>query len=193
MINFLAKSLRKFRKSEDGTVAIEAVITLPIFLFCVIGIYGYWDAFRSMNTSTKAAYTISDLISRESRPVTANYLVGMQGVMQYLVGDDMPVSMRITSVTYSGVRKQNEVLWSRSPGNKKPALTTVTLQALKDKIPTMSDGDSIMLVETWATYTPVFNNSDVFAFFLDEQVFEQFVVTRPRFVPKVCLDGVSCT
>jgi hypothetical protein len=25
------------------------------------------------------------------------------------------------------------------------------------------------------------------------QTFTEFVVTRPRFVPKVCLDGTACT
>jgi hypothetical protein len=67
-----------------------------------------------------------------------------------------------------------------------PALTTTSLQPLATKIPLLADGDSIILVETWAEFTPFM---DVY---LTDEEFKQFIVTKPRFVPRICLQYVAC-
>lgn len=187
-----AKLCRRFRRGEDGILTAELVIILPVFVFCFMGIYTYWDGYRSLNNTQKATYTIADLISREQRPLTANYVDGMQGLMEYLINNRYDVDMRISSITYSGVRNRFEVLWSRSPQNKMVELDTDRLQPLADGIPMLADGDSIILVEANLRFKPAFGRSDSFFMFLDDQTFEQFIVTRPRFVPRICLQGVAC-
>jgi hypothetical protein len=190
MLNGITDKIRSaltvFRRQENGTLSAEVVLALPVFIWCIFGMYTYWDAFKSLNTTQKASFTISDLITREMQPVTNQYLNGMHDVLQYMVSDKLPVEMRVTSVTFSGVRNRYEVQWSRSPYNERPALTTTSLQTLVDKIPMLADGDSIILVETWAEFTPFFD------LYLTEDEFEQFIVTKPRFVPRICLDGVAC-
>jgi Flp pilus assembly pilin Flp len=182
----LSAVLKRFWRDEKGVLVAELALVLPVFVWSIIGMYTYWDAFKSLNISQKAAYTVSDLIAREKQPVTTAYLDGMHDVMKYLVGDDLPVTMRITSITFSGVRDRFEVIWSRSPHSGTAALTTTTLQAYKDKIPEMSDGDSVVLVETWAQFTPAFQN------YVGAKEFSDFIITRPRFVPKICLKDVAC-
>lgn len=190
MLNSLASKIRSaltgFRRQENGTLSAEVVLALPVFIWCIFGMYTYWDAFRSLNTTQKASFTISDLITREMEPVTTTYLNGLHDVLQYMVSDKLPVQLRVTSVTFSGPRNRFEVEWSRSPNGEMPQLTTTSLQALAPKIPMLADGDSIILVETRAEFTPFFD------LYLTDDEFEQFIVTKPRFVPRICLDGVAC-
>lgn len=184
---------RGFARREDGTMAIEVILTLPVFMFCTMGVYTYWDAFRSLNTAQKASYTVSDMISRETLPISEAYLTGLADVLQYMVGDDMPVEMRVTSITYSGVRERYEVNWSRSPYNKLQELDTDRLQGLVQYIPTLADGDTVTLVEARTQFTPVFKETPAFFMYVGDEVFEQFIVTRPRFVPRICLEDVPCS
>ncbi len=75
----------------------EAVIVLPLFLWAYIALFVYWDAFRSMNTVQKAAYTISDMISREKTGKTTAYVNGMSKVLEYLIDEDQDARLRVTS------------------------------------------------------------------------------------------------
>ena len=49
----------------------EQGLTLDLAGYTVayLALFVYWDAFRSVNTTQKAAYTISDMISREMAPL----------------------------------------------------------------------------------------------------------------------------
>ncbi len=184
--------LRRFGREEQGIMAVEFVLTLPVFLFAIFGIYTYWDGYHAMNTAQKATYTVADLVSRQKRELNDQFFQGMHNLMEYLTGDNLPVEMRITSVTYSGVRNQFEVEWSRSPYNEIPELTTESLQPLAQHIPMMADGDSVILVEANLQFKPAFAETPAFYMYLGEQEFKQFIVTRPRFVPHLCLQNVYC-
>lgn len=178
---------KRFWRRDDGIMAAEAVIVLPLFLFCTITMYSYWDAYRSLNSSQKASYTVSDMITRTMKEVSPSYIDGLRNTMQYMVGNDLPVTMRVSSVAWSGVRNRFEVQWSRSPNNSLPRLTTTTLLPLIGSIPTMADGDTVIIVETNTRFRPAFARTNFFALYLDPQDFKQFIVTRPRFVPAVAL------
>jgi len=67
-----------------------------------------------------------------------------------------------------------------------PQLTTVSITALVRRIPKMAHGDDVVLVETEVSYHPAFNVG------MTDEVLKQFIVTRPRFIPKLCLTGVVC-
>jgi hypothetical protein len=68
-----------------------------------------------------------------------------------------------------------------------PQLTTASLSSIADRLPILADGDHVVLVEVAVDYTPSFNVG------LGKQTIEQFIVTRPRFVPRVCLTSVPCS
>lgn len=185
-MSLLAK-LRRFKSEEGGSVVAEAVITLPLLFWAYMAMYVYWDAFRMINTVQKASYTISDMVSREMLPISTTYIDGLRKTMDYLVREDTGVTLRVTSITFSQLNNRFEVHWSRSPNNAMPQLTTASLQPMASKIPAMADGDYVILVETWVNYSPLFDVG------LTNTQMSQFIVTRPRFVPKICLTGMSCT
>lgn len=179
--------LHQFAQDETGTVMAETVLVLPMLLWSYLAMFVYWDSYRSMNTVQKASYTISDIISREMVSVPSSYFDGMRNVIELLIDRDQDVKMRITSITYKQSALQFQVLWSYSPSSALPALTTATLQALKDRIPNMSDADYATIVETEMPYVPAFNIG------MNSMTFKQFIITRPRFVAPTCLIGKVCT
>lgn len=186
-MKLLINALRRFGREDRGNLMVEAVLILPFMLWAYVGLFVYWDAFRSINTVQKATYTVSDMISREQRTITAAYLTGMDTIMERLVDRDQNVSMRVTSVYFDEADNRNEVHWSRSPHNAMTPLTTTTLQAYAERIPEMADGDYVVIVEVAVAYTPAFNVG------ISDLNLTQFIVTRPRFVPRICMEGVACS
>ena len=180
-------TLRRFGRDEKGTLVAEALIVLPLLLWAYMALFVYWDAYRSVNTAQKAAYTVSDMVSREMVALNDQYVPGMRNLIRYLVASNETVKMRVSSVTWSETAKRFEVDWSRSPDSAMPQLTTASIAVLAYRIPKMSEGDRVMIVEVSVTYKPLFNVG------LEDSTLEQFIVTRPRFVPKICLVNVTCT
>lgn len=183
----LRNMFRRFGRDESGVLMAEAIIVLPFMLWSYLALFVYWDAFRSVNTAQKAAYTISDMISREMVTLPANYVTGMRDLMRYLIDGDQTVKIRVTSVTWSDANEQFEVDWSRSPDSAMPQLTTTTIANQAYRIPDMADGDRVVIVETEVSYHPAFDVG------MNDEVLKQFVVTRPRFIPKLCMTGVTCS
>jgi len=182
----LRNMLRRFGRDEKGSIVAETVIILPLLLWAYLALFVYWDAYRAVNSSQKAAYMISDMISREKTKLPTNYPTGLRNVMRYLIDTDRDVKIRVTSIYWSITDERFEVAWSRSPDNAMPELTTITLQDVKSRIPKMADSDTVVLVETEVKYDPLFNVG------LQKSVLRQFIVTRPRTLPKICLDGAPC-
>ncbi|NBZ89980.1 TadE/TadG family type IV pilus assembly protein [Stagnihabitans tardus] len=183
----LRQALTRFAAREDGSVVAEGVIVLPLLIWAFIGLFVYWDAFREMNTVQKAGYTLSDVLSRQQTGVTNAYVVGMQDLFDYLVGDDSENSIRVTSVTRNGTNDKFEVHWSRTTNSERmPALTTTKLQDYIAQIPSMADNDYAVIVEVNVPYTPAFDVG------LGDRVFTEFIVTRPRFLHCVPMDNVPC-
>lgn len=182
----LTRCLRRFRHEDEGSLILESVLIMPFMLWAYVGLFVYWDAYRSINTVQKAAYTVSDMISREMLTITPAYLDGMDALVERLIDQSQDASLRVTSVYFDAVDQRNVVHWSVSPGGAMPALTTAALQALDGQIPAMSDGDFVVIVEVTVGYTPSLNVG------VSNLSMKQFIVTRPRFVPRICMQGFSC-
>lgn len=179
--------MRRFGRDDQGSLVAEAVMVLPFMLWAYIALFVYWDAFRSINTVQKAAYTISDMISREQLTITPAYIAGMDRIMERLVDEDQDVSLRVTSIVFDEADDRNEVMWSLSPGNALTPLTTSALRDLASQIPEMADGDSVVIVEVQVDYVPTFNVG------VSDMTLSQFIVTRPRFFPFICMQGYACS
>ena len=186
MMKSLRTMFRRFGRDESGVVMAEAIIVLPFMLWSYLALFVYWDAFRAVNTSQKAAYTISDMISREMVPLPTNYVTGMRNVVRYLIDSDQSVKVRVTSVTWSDTNARFQVHWSRSPDNAMPQLTTTTLQDYASRIPKMAAGDFVTIVETSISFHPAFNVG------MNDEVIDQFIVTRPRFLTCISISATPC-
>ncbi len=180
MTRMLAARLRAFAADETATATVETVLFLPVLLFLYLATFVFFDAFRVNNINDKAAYTVADLLSRQTNPVNTNFINGMQQVFDFLRGNQGQSQMRVTSITYRASDDTYRVQWSHATGGM-AVMTNAMLAdpSVRSRLPTMPDGESVTLVETFTRYTPLFDVG------IPEQTFRTFVITRPRFAPQV--------
>ena len=146
----------------------------------------FFDGFKNRNTALKATYTIGDILSRRVTAADAEYIDKLQDLYDSLAYTSGTSAIRVTSLTWNG--KKHRVLWSHSTKEKLPVLDNdkVRVSSFRNRIPIMAIADTVILVESFTDYNPAFNVG------WNHRVFENFVVTSPRFAS--CLtwdDGVN--
>lgn len=195
-MNLIPEKLISFIRDERGNVLAETVVILPIVIWSYLAFFVYWDAYKTTNVAQKAAYTVADLISREQATLPTTYIPGMLSLLRYLVEDQTSTKIRVTSLLFTegatvkiaedDADDRTIVQWSISPNNAMVPYTNATLLPVLNKIPAMFDGDSVILVETSMDFKPMFDVG------MASRQVTNFVVTRPRFLPKICITGITC-
>lgn len=177
----ITQRLRGFARDEEGTIAMEAMIILPFMFWSFLALFSIFDAFRTYGINGKAAYTISDSISRETAPIDQAYLDGALQLFEYLSRSEDKSTIRVSSLYYNGSEDRFYRDWSKVSGNA-TELSDGDVSGWGSRLPTIPDGERIMVVETWSDYDPPFKTG------LEEREITNFVFTRPRFAPRVCWD-----
>ncbi len=177
--NRTPRPLRGFVENTKGSVSMEFAIYAPLLMFMFAAIYTFFDAFRQENVNLKAAYTVSDLISRETNYVNETYIDSMHALATELVRSDTSLSTRITVVRWDEGDQSYYVDWSKVRGSTFTEWDDGSIAEAEDKLPAMYDQERVIVVETWNEVTPAFN---IGLPLLDVQ---NFVFTRPRFAPQV--------
>lgn len=195
-------SLRTFARDERGVMLVDFLILMPILIWGFIALVVYWDVFRTINISQKAAYSISDLLSRQE-VINEDFAADLQKILTFLTPGSPQSRMRITSFEFDENTPEPDVnswgddaytlLWSRVTGND-PLLARLTaddLQPMRDTIiPLMDNLQGAIIVETWVDYAPRFDIGVLNAGpGLNDQTFTQTIVTFAR-RRRVCMDGV---
>ena len=93
----LPNRFRAFLRDEDGLILAEGLIMLPLLIWALVAMFIYWDVFRTINMTQKAAYSIADLLSRQKNTIPLAYANGLQNIMDFLTPGGHPVKIRITS------------------------------------------------------------------------------------------------
>ncbi|WP_438987699.1 TadE/TadG family type IV pilus assembly protein [Marivivens donghaensis] len=164
---------RRFRDDERGSMAIETVLIFPILCWAYLATFVYFDAFRIQSTTNKAAYTISDQVSRETGYITPNYMTSLYNLHEFLTSSNHPTKLRLSVVRYTDDNGY-DVRWSQGRGGA-GALTNAGLADILDKLPVMPNNEVIIVVQNWLSYEPMFSVG------LSAFEFENLIVTRPRF------------
>lgn len=181
----LSRLARRFRRSEDGSITVEALLILPILMWAYLGTFVFFDGYRAQSINVKAAYTIGDTLSRETGYVTPAYMDSMHLLQQFLVRTIEPVRLRITVYAFDLPNNRYVVRWSQVRGGTITALNTAALAALRPSLPNMANGELAILTETWVGYEPDFSVG------IDPFTFRDLVVTRPRFGPQLCWNSLN--
>jgi hypothetical protein len=189
----------------------EFLILIPILIWGFLALIVYWDLFRTINVNQKAAYSISDLLSRQEVVTEQFATTGLFEVLKFLVPGAQEPRLRITSFEFDegptaeaslktwGADDKYVLLWSRVTGTTvrpdgfKPApLVENDLKGMNlTIIPMMDDGKGAILVETWIDYTPRFDIGLLNAApGLSRQTFNESIVTFAR-RRRVCLAGTN--
>ena len=174
----LHRGLRGFARDSSGSIAVEAVVMLPIMLWVFLASFVYFDAFRQSAVNLKAANTIGDMLSRETAGVNDDYISSMHSLMTFLTKKDADPALRISVAMWDEEDNMYRLDWSEGRGNR-PGMTESELNAIRDRLPILPDNERIILVETWSTYKPAFNVG------LKQDELYNRIFTSPRFAPQV--------
>jgi hypothetical protein len=174
--------LRRLQRDQRGALSFEAVLILPILVWLFVATFVFFDLFRTANTNAKAAYAIADLLSRQNVPVTQDYLDGLADVYSVLVRSHQPSTLRVSSIDWDTVARTYRIQWSRGThgGEALDADRLADLVAA-GRLPELAVGETIILVETSLSYTPVVRMG------IPAQRFTHVIPTRPRFVPRLVM------
>lgn len=173
----IVTSLSRFLRREDGTIAMETVIALPMLFWAYLSMYSIFDTYRMYNLNQTATYTIGDAISRETQAIDPDYLRGMQELFEYMTRGQGQTAIRVTSVWYDETDDRYHVDWSQTRGWVSP-LTSEEVRNWHSKLPVMPDNERVTLVETWRDYKPLFKTG------LEQREISNFAFTRPRYAPR---------
>ncbi len=170
--------LRRFLHDRRGAYSVEAILVLPVLIWANLGTYAYFDAFDTIDSSQKAAYTVADAISRQTRPLTAADIDGMARLFAYLTHARDETGLRVSSIGYDAGADRYRVIWSHGSGGG-ATLDGDGLSALRGRLPSLSAGETLIVVESRLRYVPFFDMG------LAPSDFRDVIVTRPRLAPQV--------
>lgn len=168
-----------FFRDEEGVIAIEAVIIMPMIFWTFLSLFSIFDSFRMYSINQKAAFTIGDAISRETLPIDGEYLSGALNLFEYLSKSQGNAAIRVTSLRYDAGNDRFRRDWSETRGWV-DSLSNSDVRNWTDRLPIMVNNERLILVETWNRYEPPFRTG------LELNEIKNFVFTRPRYAPRVC-------
>lgn len=179
IFRLLNRSLSRFKSDERGSIAVEAVIILPLLFWTYLALFATFHSYRTYAVNQKAAYTISDMISRETTPIDSDYLDGARQLLMYLTnGAAEDTSIRVTIVRYDANSDNYVRDWSVAKGYA-TAATVQQVAEWHDRLPVMPHNERIIVVETYLQYDPPFDTG------LVQREVRNFVFTKPRYAPQV--------
>lgn len=182
----LTARLAAFRDDTRGNVTLEFLLVFPLIAWAFAAVFVFFDGYRQSSVNLKAAYTISDLISRETGEVDDEYIDSMHSLLQTLTRAASPTMLRVTIIRWDKEDNRYYVDWSANRGYL-TGLDDDSVVTLKDRLPTMPDGERVILVETNNTFQPSLKVG------IGDIDLENFVFTRPRFAPQICGFGMPCS
>ena len=178
----LTTRLRAFAAETRGSVSVEFVLVMPFLFWAFMATYVYFDGYRQSSVNLKAAYTISDLISRETNAINDDYIDAMYSLLKTLVRTRSEVKLRISVIRYDEADDRYYVDWSETRGYDY-ARDNDNIRTIRHKLPNMPDNERVILVETRNHFVPLFNIG------MTQKLLKNFIFTRPRFAPQVVFES----
>ncbi len=154
--HILIKRLRAFGEETRASVTVEFALVMPFIFWAFMASYVYFDGYRQSSVNLKAAYTISDLISRETGVIDAEYIDSMHSLLRLLTRATSPTSIRISVIRWDEPDDRYYVDWSQKRGFP-AALSNNDMAMIEEKLPVMPHNERVILVETLNLFVPLFN------------------------------------
>lgn len=172
----------KWQRDEDGSVAVETILMVPLLAWAMLATLTYFDAYRTEGISFKAGLTVADAISREADAIDDDYIDGAYGLLQFLTLKDDNPDLRVTVFRYRAGDDDYRRVWSEARGSQSP-LSHSDLEDMRGRLPLMVGGERAILVETWTDYEAPY------AVGLGDFSMNTYNVISPRFTARLCFDS----
>ncbi|WP_420584393.1 pilus assembly protein [Ruegeria sp.] len=165
-------------------LTVDAVLIFPMLVWTITGSFTYFEGFRESASNLKAAYTVGDLISRETVDITETYLDSMHELSERMINNGTQLNMRVSGIRFDEADDRHYVEWSSACGYD-AIWTNANVENMRDNLPPMPDQDFLVVVETTNRYEPTFNAVLGMRWVSEDHTFTNFVFTRLRFAPKI--------
>lgn len=187
----LQAAIKRNLRDEAGSFSVEAILMFPLLAWAFMAMYVFFEGLRESNINLKAAYTISDLLSREEDEfITDEYMAGMHNIYTWLSRSTQPVQLRVTVVEFEqtegeepGIGVHNKI-WSEGVGVD-GLLQSEIATLVTPHVPILADSATAIVVESWATYDPIMDVG------LADTDLYNIVVTAPRFADQLLYEGIG--
>ncbi|RBI72361.1 pilus assembly protein [Roseovarius sp. TE539] len=183
ILNRFINRLRGFREDDEGSIMIEAVVTLPLLIWVLAATYEFFEVHRYNSARDKASYTVADMISREMGTVTPTYIDNTKELFDRITNDDGVNQLRISVIKYDAEDDEYFIGWSqvRGSGAMTP-LRDADVENDHAELPIMDDGEEVIVIESVSSYPSIFDVG------IDDITVGTRVVTSPRFAPQILFD-----
>lgn len=172
-----------FVTDTKASASVEAAIIFPAVFWAYAAMFTYFEAYRAQAVAEKSAYSISDMISRETQPITPDYMTNVRNLFKDLSGlTSSETALRVTLLRWDNSNNVFKVDWSKRRGDI-PRLRTRDVTEYNTLLPSLINNERIILVETASDYDPAFSIG------LAPRKIETFVYTRPRYAPQIVWDA----
>jgi hypothetical protein len=179
MFRSIRRVLSRFVRDTRASLTVEAVIVLPMLFWAFGASLVFFDAFRANTVNEKAAYTIGDMLSRETGFITPEYMDNTLTLLSTLTGRPVAdLGIRVSVIRWDEDNSTYDLRWSQARGSA-TAHDAQDVEDWENVLPVMVDEEQIILVESFIGYDPVMNVG------LGARTLETFVFTRPRFAPQL--------
>ncbi len=175
-MKFLKTLMSDFAEDEDATITMEFVIVTPLMVLWWIGSMVFFDAFEARSGAARTAYTIADLISRQTD--TTNAYIDSLLTLQNRMRPSEPVGTVRVSELYRNASGNLSVVWSYATSGPGDAL--LVSDAVLSQIPLVANGSYIMLIDTTIPYIPL---SDIIG--IPAQTWVNHIFINPRFIDQI--------
>ncbi len=185
-----ARALRtrivRFARDESGSQSVEAMLMLPIMIWCFLATYVFFDAYRLQTINIKAGKAIGDIISRQVGYITPEFIDSMWDLQQALIQSRSPARLRVTAFRYRANDDTHRVCWSQTRGGGAD-VTNARLATMRAGIPIMTDGEVGIVIQTQVDYEPIYGAG------IADMSMDDFIITRPRFTGQILFNTVNDT
>ncbi len=185
MIASLKVRVAEMRQAESGSFSVEGVLMFPLLLWAYMGMFSFFEGLRENNINLKAAYTIGDLLSRETEEIDRTDLEGMRDVFGWLTRSQNLVTLRVTVVRYDEDTDRHVLVWSRATEGEDELDQEGIDVVVTPHVPIMADADTAIVVETWADFEPLMEIG------LQDTEIYNIIVTAPRFSEQLLWEGLN--
>lgn len=184
-MNYFRYKVLRFIRQEDGSQSIAFVVMAPLLIWSICAMIAFTDAYRARAVAADATAVIADTLSRQTTPIDTEFLEGLQAVAGRLTGYGNAVNLQVAQLRCAKWCNQPdkrvlEVIFSEGQGLGGLGNADFTSGGMRDRVPMLTSGDRIILVETSFMHRAVFNVG------LKDTEINMFQATRMRFAPQLC-------
>lgn len=167
---------QRLRRSEAGSTTVEFMIVMPLIVFWFGGTYTFFHAYSEWTKSVKATYTVADILSRQLE-VDDTYIEEMNTLYASIMGASTnDTYLRVSSIemTSNGLT----IDWTTATGLHTGLADDTEIPT--ELIPTLLEGETVVLVESFIPYTPFQSYIG-----LEARTLSKVVPISPRFNSKL--------